>query len=137
MKQCEICNFELQGSQQKYCSNKCKQKAHWNKIKEQPNTYHSQTVRAISRKLEFINLKGGCCSKCSYSDNISALEFHHIDSNFKEFSLDSRKISNTKKETLLQELDKCILLCANCHRDLHNPELRKNNILNLIGPVAQ
>ena len=132
MKQCEVCSSELQGNQQKYCSNKCKQKAHWYKVKEQPNTYHSQTIRALDRKLEFINLKGGCCSKCGYNNNISALEFHHRDSSLKEFSLDARKLSNTKKELLLVELDKCDLLCSNCHKEHHNPEMLRTNVILII-----
>lgn len=133
MKQCEVCSSELQGNQQKYCSNACKQKAHWYKLKEQQNSYHSQTTRALSRKLEFINLKGGCCSKCGYNSNLSALEFHHRDSNQKSFGIDFRKLSNTKKETLLEELLKCDLLCSNCHKEHHYPEMDRNNVLRILG----
>ena len=68
-----------------------------------------------------INFLGGCCSKCGYNKNYAALEFHHVKD--KSFSLDSRKISNTSMSKLLEELKKCILLCSNCHKEHHYPDL--------------
>lgn len=70
-----------------------------------------------------VQVLGGSCSKCGYKKNLAALEFHHIDPLVKEFKLDSRRISNTSEENIQKELRKCILLCANCHRELHNPSL--------------
>lgn len=55
--------------------------------------------------------------------NIAALTFHHKDRKNKKFELDSRKISNSNLKSLHEELLKCELLCANCHTELHNPEL--------------
>lgn len=133
---CTICNNILTGNQTKYCSNACKQKAHYNKIKEQSNTYHSQTLRGLKRKIKFINLLGGKCSSCGYKDNISALDFHHKNPRNKSFSLDLRQLSNTKESTLLLELNKCEILCANCHREKHYPEMELKNVLKIIGPVS-
>ena len=84
-----------------------------------------------NRKVEFINLKGGSCNLCGYNKNITALEFHHRDSSTKDFSIDIRKLANTKKETLLLELEKCDLICANCHREIH-AGLVDLELLNLI-----
>lgn len=78
MKICTICLNALQGQQQKYCSNKCKQKDHYYRVKEQTNTYHSQTTRALRRKLKLIEMMGGGCANCGYAANISALHFHPI-----------------------------------------------------------
>lgn len=133
MKNCQICNERLQGNQQKYCSNKCKQKGHWGKVKEQPNSYHSQTIRGLTRKVEFINLKGGSCNMCGYNSNISALEFHHRDPSTKVFSIDTRKLANTNRDTLLIELNKCDLICANCHREHHYPEMKRTNVLKILA----
>ena len=47
-----------------------------------------------------------------------ALEFHHKDPNAKEFILSNVK-SHKFNETIILELNKCMLLCANCHRELH------------------
>ena len=77
MKECIICSTPLYGQQLKYCSNACKQKDHYNKVKYQPNTYHSQTIRGLKRKMHFVNYLGGKCEKCGYDKNLSAFHFHH------------------------------------------------------------
>jgi hypothetical protein len=136
MKTCVICSKELQGNQTKYCCNNCKQKAHNTNVKRQHNTYHSQYLRAWSRKLKYIEILGGACSECGYKNNIAALEFNHIDPNNKAMKLDARKLSNTKEETLLQELGKCNLLCANCHREHHYPEMELSNVMRICSSVG-
>lgn len=87
-----------------------------------PNYYKKQQERAWSRKLELIKIMGGKCSRCGYDKNIAALEFHHINPDDKFFQLDARHLSNTNMEKIMDEVKKCILLCANCHREEHNPE---------------
>lgn len=88
-----------------------------------PGSYESQKKRGLERKIYFINKFGGCCSKCGYKTNIAALEFHHVNPEEKEFQIDVRRFSNTSIDKLSKELDKCILVCANCHREIHNSEL--------------
>lgn len=125
MKNCIICNNELQGQQIKYCSNNCKAKGHYTKFfRTNTNSTYSQYKRADVRKKEFIKEKGGKCERCGYNKNYSALHFHHILP--KSFNLDSRNIGNRSLISLRKELEKCILLCANCHAEEHNPELLLN-----------
>ena len=80
-------------------------------------------IQATSRhkklKLDCVNYKGGKCEHCNYDKCISALEFHHLDKNKKEFSISHRR-SYSFDEDIVKELDKCILLCANCHREEHD-----------------
>lgn len=121
--ECIICGQKLDGNKRKYCSSNCKGKGHW-KDKKSPNTMHSQTRRAVERKILLIQKLGGKCCKCGYDRNITALEFHHKDPETKSFNLDQRKISNTKLDILLEEVDKCILVCANCHRELEHPDMK-------------
>lgn len=66
---------------------------------------------------------GGKCEECGYNKNVAAFDFHHIERDEKEFSLDRRTLGNRSMEKVLLEMSKCKLLCANCHRELHNPEL--------------
>lgn len=66
---------------------------------------------------ETIEYKGGKCQCCGYDKCVEALDFHHIDPTTKEFGISdgsTRSLEKTKAEA-----DKCILLCANCHRELH------------------
>jgi hypothetical protein len=127
MKRCVECGVEIFGQKVKYCSNACKQKHHYHRVKKQTNTYHSQTIRAIRRKLQLIDLKGGKCESCGYNKNLAALHFHHAEPHKKKFKLDMRMLSNRKWDAISQEVKKCILLCANCHSEVHSPELSFEN----------
>lgn len=71
-------------------------------------------------KLKCVDYKGGKCITCDYSKNMAALEFHHLSPAEKDFA-PSHYRSQTWSKKVEQELDKCILLCANCHREIHNP----------------
>lgn len=143
---CIECGNELKGLQTKFCSMKCKQKYHYhNDSHTKSNTSFRQFIRSVKRKLYFIELKGGKCEICGYDKNIAALEFHHINSNEKSFNLDARTLANSKIEKLEEELNKCMVVCSNCHKEIHNEnhnmaivkELIENNshILNEVKEV--
>jgi hypothetical protein len=136
-KQCVVCNASLYGQQQKYCSNTCKQKDHYDRVKLQTNTYHSQTIRSLQRKIELIEKFGGKCSRCGYNKNAAALHFHHKQSETKLFQLDMRVLSNKKWSSILEEAEKCELLCSNCHAEEHNPELNIHNIQGIINGASR
>lgn len=83
-------------------------------------------ARSIERrkrmKLEAIAYKGDRCQICGYDKCIEALEFHHIDPSTKDDSLafgGSFVRGTTSLERIKPELDKCILLCCRCHREVH------------------
>lgn len=61
---------------------------------------------------------GGQCSNCGYSRCLAALDFHHSSPNQKEFGISSRGLT-TSIGKLREETKKCVLLCANCHREIH------------------
>lgn len=69
-------------------------------------------------KQDCVNYLGGKCKSCGYDKCIAALEFHHLDPSKKEFNISYTKWHKFD-ERILNELNKCILLCANCHRELH------------------
>lgn len=76
-------------------------------------------------KLKAVNYLGGKCSICGYCKNINALDFHHLDPTKKDISIaDLRKVNT---EDMHKELNKCILLCSNCHREEHS----KQHLINL------
>jgi len=118
---CIMCGVSLHGRQTRFCSVACKNDHH--------QSYEAQKRRGLARKLELVSAKGGCCSICGYRKNLSALAFHHLDSAEKDFKLDMRSLSNRKFQPVLGELDKCILVCHNCHAELHNPLLDLDSLL--------
>ncbi|RYZ22285.1 MAG: HNH endonuclease [Chitinophagaceae bacterium] len=133
---CVVCATPIGGQKVKYCSNACKQKDHYNRVKQQTNTYHSQTLRSLRRKLQLVAMFGGKCEVCSYDKNIAALHFHHINPDEKRFKLDVRFLSNRNWEAIISEAKKCRLLCSNCHAELHHPELVFGNVQRMVSGAA-
>jgi predicted HNH restriction endonuclease len=60
---------------------------------------------------------GGKCSICGYEKCVNAFDFHHVNALEKDFTISSKMSSWEKIE---RELKKCVLLCANCHREVHD-----------------
>ena len=67
-------------------------------------------------KQKLVEHKGGCCEICGYNKCIEALEFHHKDPDQKDFSLSGKSWA---LDRLIEEANKCLMLCANCHREVH------------------
>lgn len=84
--------------------------------------YEFQKERWTQRKKDAVLYLGGKCSKCGYDKNFSVLSFHHKNAEDKEF--DWNRLRLMAKDTVKKELDKCDLLCSNCHGELHNPECK-------------
>lgn len=72
------------------------------------------------RKLQLTQLLGGKCSACGYHRCMGALDFHHTDPRKKDFGLASKGLLR-KWEDVVKEAQKCVLLCRNCHAELHYP----------------
>lgn len=70
-------------------------------------------------KLECIEYKGGACKNCGYNKCQAALDFHHRNPKEKDFSICKRYSACKLNDKIKKELDKCDLLCANCHREEH------------------
>lgn len=70
-------------------------------------------------KAKGVEYLGGRCSVCGYDKSLSALEFHHKDPKKKDRGI--KLSSNTMSwERMKRELDKCVLLCSNCHAEAHD-----------------
>ena len=65
-----------------------------------------------------IKHKGGKCVICGYKKYVGAFDLHHIDGKVKTFGLSTRGLTRSW-EKIRAEADKCILVCANCHREIH------------------
>jgi len=63
-----------------------------------------------------IAYKGGRCEVCGYQGCAAAFDFHHVDPTTKDFNISQRM---TSFDAVRKELDKCVLLCSRCHREVH------------------
>jgi 5-methylcytosine-specific restriction endonuclease McrA len=80
-------------------------------------------IKAVQKRREKVRLmaieyKGGRCQVCGYDRCAEALEFHHLDPTKKDFGISSKGYARSW-EKVRKEVDKCFLLCANCHREVH------------------
>lgn len=101
---CKICKKKVEGKR-KQCG------------------YCDVKIRRARIKLAGIQLLGGKCLMCGYNKNLWVLEFHHKDDNK---SFDVSRMQNLSWHKMKEEILKCELLCANCHRGIHTT--RNNDI---------
>jgi 5-methylcytosine-specific restriction endonuclease McrA len=116
-KKCEHCANEFVVSfnkrHQKFCSNDCK--TLFKTIT--PPGVHPVTNYRQRMKYRGIEYKGGECLICGYKKCKRSLTFHHVDPNFKTHGI----IGTSKSwDKIKKELDKCVLLCSNCHGEVHD-----------------
>ena len=149
IKQCIICgkDFECQKSTAKYCSKECenasrRQRRQIRQSMGEINKYclicgkpfQPKTAAANQRTccyecmpdgvqlgrsgfLDLVRKKyGGKCQRCGYDTYLGALDFHHINPNEKDFTIGNR---DYKLIDCINEAKKCVLICANCHREIH------------------
>lgn len=94
------------------------------KIKDQTMSITEQKASMVihvhnhrkKRKKELIKYKGGRCQCCGYDKSMNVLQFHHINPEEKDFTIGGR---NYSIEIMKLEVDKCVLLCSNCHIEIH------------------
>jgi len=77
--------------------------------------------RSRNVKIKAIEYLGGKCKDCGLQDDPCVFDFHHTDPTQKELTLASRGGRSFK--SIKAELDKCELLCANCHRKRHSKQV--------------
>ena len=94
------------------------------KIRAQGKQWHENNKEGVANKrytrnLEIFEYKGGACEHCSVRelDYLAMYDYHHIDPTTKLYTVSS--IMNGPMDRLIAEVDKCLLLCSNCHRKEH------------------
>lgn len=97
------------------------------KRKDRDNTYHSYckacmnkdvSGRYVNLKSKLIKIMGDKCSRCDKSYSLSVYSFHHTEPEHKDFNLGDKRYNSV--ESVMKELDKCILVCQNCHAEIHH-----------------
>lgn len=140
---CQLCGtqFEARRNDAKYCSDSCRNKASRQRrglvgkkciicgqifspltpsANKRKFCYNCIPVGETATRGKYIELiktsRGGQCVRCGYDTCMQALEFHHLDPTKKETIISSDSIT---VEQAIEESKKCILLCSNCHKELH------------------
>lgn len=113
---CEMCekSFETNSATRIYCLECSGQSSRLSKESRK----HQKTILRRNMKIKAIELLGGKCILCGYSKCIDALEFHHTNPKEKEFKLGSGNTISWKEYK--EEALKCILVCSNCHKEIHS-----------------
>lgn len=98
-----------------------------------------ELIRAVAKrrrkiKTMAIAYKGGMCQVCGYSKFPGALDLHHLNPKEKSFSIGDKGYTRSWERVQL-ELDKCILVCANCHREIEGGIIRLPDELVSIGNI--
>lgn len=80
--------------------------------------------RKMRNKQHAIDYLGGNCCMCGYNKSPAAIDFHHV--NPQEKSVTVKQLSACSLEKILREVDKCVLLCSNCHREYHYNQIHNH-----------
>ena len=112
---CLVCNTAIK-SDRKYCSKQCRTLHATVNPRAPYNSVKAVVAWRQRLKLRAIQYKGGRCQVCGYNRCTRALTFHHLSPSEKDFNIGG---STKAWSRIKAELDKCILLCANCHAETH------------------
>ena len=100
-------------------SEKHKQSKHdWYEKNKELTAQRSREARLKKREWYLNILSDKFCEHCGENDPV-VLDWHHTDPTKKEATI-SWLLQNRSKKAIVEEMDKCICLCANCHRRVHN-----------------
>ena len=129
---CQNCKKEFEHKRKrKQCIECTPLRKRFNSEEEKLTALRKRRVKSVQKrrhKLKYlaIKYKGEKCSICNYNKCKDALEFHHINPNEKDFSISEKGITRSW-EIIKKELDKCILVCSNCHREIHSKLINISN----------
>ena len=121
-KLCKICGRELplemfdEGRHQ--CKD-CRRAYRKQRRLEHPEIHRTQATRRQDRQGEWLNSIKTPCIVCGEADPI-CIDWHHVNPNDKSFQV---SYGNHSKESILKEIQKCVCLCANCHRKVHTGKI--------------
>lgn len=83
------------------------------------------------KKTKLVEYKGGKCQVCGYDNSLNVLSFHHKDPKEKDFQISSKSYSF---ERLKKEVDKCIMVCTNCHIEIHE-EIQNKGYSDIVNNI--
>lgn len=115
----------------KYIKNKNRFKKLSKKEKKE-NRVNSVINCRRRKKIKLVECFGGKCIICGYKKCYGALEFHHVFPEEKSFSISRMNFSFKK---LKKEAKKCILTCANCHREMNDGIISEKKVIKIFNEI--
>ena len=91
-------------------------------------------VMRVARKYLLIQKAGGACQICGYKKNLASLAFHHIDE--KGTRLSGTFLVQLSIPGAEEELSRCVLVCHNCHNEIHNPLLTLKSVSKMVKALT-
>lgn len=108
----------------KACDSKRKAKVYKERLRNDEDYVARQKEWAKSRRRKLVErvkeVKRQGCAVCGYDRSLRSLHFHHVDDHLKEGSINSLVTGRYSDEVINEELGKCVVLCANCHGEVHD-----------------
>lgn len=112
-KECKVCHRVL--DEREFYQRSNRRGGTYSTCKKCFNEISQQRKQKI--KVTLVERCGGKCCICGYSQCVAALEFHHIDPDKKDVPISL--INGKSVEKIMPELEQCVMVCANCHREIH------------------
>ena len=131
---CKKCNIKNTKNWRRKPENKIKLSEYRKKYFKLPENiqkkYKSHKEWLSTQKQKAVDYKGGKCIVCGYNKCLEALEFHHKNPLEKDIKLKSAGMNRKQSfEKSKEELDKCVLLCCRCHREVHSGLIKLEDYL--------
>lgn len=114
--------YKNKGIRQRICK-ECKKKARKRSYEKHKSHVINKNIANKAKNVAWFNeyKKTLKCARCP-EDHPACLEFHHLDPSVKEKSVSKMASSTYSRAKIMKEINKCIVLCSNCHRKLHFDE---------------
>jgi len=82
----------------------------------------NQRERRHDLRQRLVEMRGSRCAVCNQKFETHQFDFHHVMPETKSFPLTKTMMTSRSWQSVLEEANKCIMVCANCHRDIHEKE---------------
>ena len=103
-----------------------KHRDYYKKNREKRIAHNNKRYAEMKQEFFLTYKKGKSCTSCGYNEHPEILQFHHKNKREKEFTIGNISATNRKDKALIKkEIEKCILLCPNCHFLLHFKRIKE------------
>jgi hypothetical protein len=115
---CKLCNNTL---------NRKSYRNHWQTRRNNNDSYHYKRIAVLRASIDRLKLSLGCVF-CGYNKHAVVLDFHHLHVDTKVDTIAALINKKAMESRLVAEINKCVVVCSNCHRLIHNNIISAENV---------